>query len=33
MVMKIMVLNNVNDNDNGDDDDDGDNCHNDDWKS
>ena len=32
MVMKIMVLNNVNDNDNGDDDD-GDNCHNDDWKS
>lgn len=32
MVMKIMVLSNVNDNDNGDDDD-GDNCHNDDWKS
>lgn len=32
MVMKIMVVSNVNDNDNGDDDD-GDNCHNDDWKS
>ena len=32
MVMKIMVVSNVNDNDNGDDDD-GDNCHNDDWTS
>ena len=32
MVMKIMVVSNVNDNDNGDDDD-GDNFHNDDWKS
>ena len=32
MVMKIMVVSNVNDNDNGDDDD-GNNCHNDDWKS
>lgn len=32
MVMKIMVVSNVNDNDNGDDDD-GDNYHNDGWKS
>ena len=32
MMMKIMVVSNVNDNDNGDDDD-GNNCHNDDWKS
>ena len=33
MVMKIMVVSNVNDNDNYGDDDDGNNCHNDDWKS
>ena len=32
MVMKIMVVSNVNGNDNGDDDD-GDNRHKDDWKS